>query len=65
MSSSAVVVTPPGEPVTAGRSLPSWMLRVVAGALAVVVVAVVVLLWPARDPAPTAEPVREPEGAVA
>lgn len=34
-------------------------------ALAVVVVAVVVLLWPARDPAPTAAPVREPEGAVA
>ncbi|WP_353708267.1 hypothetical protein ABRQ22_01015 [Cellulosimicrobium sp. ES-005] len=34
-------------------------------ALAVMVVAIVVLLWPARDPAPTAAPAREPAGAVA
>lgn len=34
-------------------------------ALAVVVVSLVVLLWPARDPAPTAASVREPAAAVA
>ncbi|MDF2806727.1 MAG: hypothetical protein K0S43_1673 [Cellulosimicrobium sp.] len=34
-------------------------------ALAVGAVAIAVLVWPARDPAPTAAPAREPAGAVA
>ncbi len=41
MSSTAVVA--PGVPEVEGRSLPSWMLKLVAGALAVVVVAPIVL----------------------